>query len=362
MSAINRRVLIQGDILEDYMGLNRWLAVMLVAALLPSQARADAVADFYQGKTVTIYVGFGPGGGYDAYAQLLGQHIRRHIPGEPTVIVKHMPGAGSLTLMNYLWSVASSDGTAFGIPASSAAFVPLIGSSQEKAAAKFDAAEFTWLGSLEKFTPIGLAWHTTGIRTVDDVKQRPLRFGSSGAASGGELYAQLLNDMLGTKLVSIRGYRGSNDITLAIERGELDGFVGWCWTCMKADKPQYLNEKLVNVFVQFGRDADATAHGIPSALDLVTNPQDRQVMRLVLANLAMSRPFVAPPRLPAERTAALRRAFLATAADPAFLAAASRAKRDISVFTAEEIDTLLKESYALPADIVRRAAELSAAR
>jgi tripartite-type tricarboxylate transporter receptor subunit TctC len=210
------------------MSVVRLLAAMLAMATATVAARADPVADFYSGKTVTIYVGFGPGGGYDAYAQLLGQHIRRHIPGEPTVIVKHMPGAGSLVLMNYLWSVAPRDGTAFGIPASSAAFAPLIGSPQEKTAAKFDAAKFTWLGSLEKFTPIGIAWHTTGIKTIDDVKARPLRFGSSGAASGGELYAQLLNDLLGTKLVSIRGYRGSSDITLAIERGELDGFVGWC--------------------------------------------------------------------------------------------------------------------------------------
>jgi len=325
-------------------------------------ARADVVADFYRGKTVTIYVGFGPGGGYDAYAQLLSQHIRHHIPGEPTVIVKHMPGAGSLTLMNYLWSVAPPDGLAFGIPASSAAFAPLIGSPQEKAAARFDAAKFTWLGSLEKFTPIGIAWQTTGIKTIDDVKRRPLRFGSSGAASGGELYAQLLNDMLGTKLVSIRGYRGSNDITLAIERGELDGFVGWCWTCMKADKPQYLDDKLVNVFVQFGHDPDADARGVPSALDVVTDPQDRQVVALILANLAMSRPFVAPPGVAPERAGALRQAFLATAQDPAFLAVAARAKRDISVFTADEIDALLRESYALPPDIIRRAAEISAGR
>jgi len=339
----------------------RWIAV-LFALTCAQPARADAVSDFYQGKTVTIYVGFAPGGGYDAYAQLLAQHIRRHIPGEPFVIVKHMPGAGSLVLMNYLWTVAPPDGLSFGIPASSAAFAPLIGSPQEKTAAKFEAARFTWLGSLEKFTPIGLAWHTTGIKTIADVKQKPLRFGSSGAASGGELYAQILNDMLGTKLHSVRGYRGSNDITLAIERGELDGFVGWCWTCMKADKPQYLNDKLANVFIQFGHDPDADAHGVPSALDIVTDPQDRQVVRLILANLELSRPFVAPPGLSPERAKALRDAFLATAADPAFLAMAKRAGRDISVFKAAEIDALLKESYALPGEIIRRAGEISAGR
>src|SRR5258705_6780141 len=173
--------------------LSKWLgsaarsAAMLGALLAPTPAPAETAAEFYHGKTVTIYVGFGPGGGYDAYAQLLAPHIRRHIPGEPTVIVKHMPGAGSLTLMNYLWTVAPRDGTAFGIPASSAAFAPLIGSPQEKAAAKFDAAKLSWLGSLEKFTPIGLGWHTTGFKTLADTKQRTLPVRSSGAASGGQL-------------------------------------------------------------------------------------------------------------------------------------------------------------------------------
>ena len=207
-----------------------------------------------------------------------------------------------------------------------------------------------------------MAWHTTGFKTLADVKQRPMRFGSSGAASGGELFAQILNDMLGTKLHSIRGYRGSNDITLAIERGEIDGFVGWCWTCMKADKPQYLRDKLVNVFVQFGRDPEATALGIPSALDLVTDPKDRQVVALILANLEMSRPFVAPPDVPADRFKTLRDAFDSTAKDPAFLAAAAKAGREISVIGAKEIDALLAESYALPQDIIRRAADVSAAR
>jgi Tripartite tricarboxylate transporter family receptor len=341
-----------------------WLcgAAMLLALLWPSAPRAETAAEFYRGKTVTIYVGFGPGGGYDAYAQLLAPHIRRHIPGEPTVIVKHMPGAGSLTLMNYLWTIAPRDGTAFGIPASSAAFAPLIGSPQEKAAVQFDAAKLGWLGSLEKFTPIVLAWHTAGFKTLAETKQRPLRFGSSGAASGGELYAQLLNEMLGTKLMSIRGYRGSNEITLAMERGEIDGFVGWCWTCMKADKPQYLADNLVNVLAQFGRDAEAERRGVPSALDLITDPKDRQVMQLVLANLEMSRPFVAPQSLPPDRLKTLREAFEATAKDAAFLAAAAKSGREISVIGASEIDALLAESYALPKDIIARAAEVSAMR
>ena len=189
---------------------------LFIALALSAAAAAQPIANFYQGKTVTIFVGFGPGGGYDAYAQLLAQHIRRHIPGEPTVIVKHMPGAGSLVLMNHLFNVAPRDGTTFGIPAANSAFSPLTGSAQERAAAKFDATKFSWLGSLEQFTPIGIAWHTTGIRTLEDAKTREMRYGSGGSASGGEIYAQMLNEMVGTKFRPVRGYRGSNDYTLAL--------------------------------------------------------------------------------------------------------------------------------------------------
>jgi tripartite-type tricarboxylate transporter receptor subunit TctC len=335
----------------------------ILAAMMPAQAaNADAIADFYKGKTVTIYVGFGAGGGYDAYAQLLGMHIGRHIPGQPQIIVKHMPGAGSLALANYLYNVAPADGTAFGIVAAGIAFLPLIGSPQEKASVKYDPAKFAWLGSLEKFTAIGIAWHTSGFKRLEDAKRRELRFGSPGPASGAEAYAVMLNELIGTKNKAIRGYRGSNDITLAMEKGEVDGFYGWCWTCMKADRPHYISENKVNVLVQFGLAPEPELQGVPSALDLVADQKDKQEVRLVLANLEMSRPFAAPPELPAERLKALREALVATAHDPAFLAAAAKAGRDIKLFSGQQIETLLKESFALAPDIVQRASEVSSAR
>jgi len=337
-------------------------AAILAATLAVHAAHAESIADFYRGKTLTIYVGFGPGGGYDAYGQLLGMHIGRHIPGQPTVIVKHMPGAGSLALANYLYNVAPADGTAFGIVAAAVAFAPLIGAPQEKASVRYDAAKFGWLGSLEKFTAIGIAWHTSGFKTLEDAKARELRFGSTGPASGAEGYAILLNELLGTKNKAIRGYRGSNDITLAMERGEVDGFYGWCWTCMKADRPQYITEKKVNVLVQLALEPEPEMAGVPFVLDLIKDPKDNQVVRLVLAGLSMSRPFAAPPALPAERLQALRQAFVDTAADPAFLAAAKKAGRDISLLQGEQIDALLREGYALPGDIVQRATEVFSAK
>ena len=346
------------------MPLWNWLrcAALLAAIAAPHATAADPIADFYRGKTVSVYIGFGPGGGYDAYGQLLAAHIGRHIPGRPTVIAKHMPGGGSLLLANYLFNVAPGDGTAFGIFAAGAAFMPLTGSAQEKASAKYNAAKFKWLGSLENFTVIGIAWHETGFKTIDDIKKKELRFGSPGPASGVEAYSQMLNEMVGTKLTPIRGYRGSAEITFAMEKGEVDGFIGWCWTCMKADKPHYIRNQLVNVFVQLGLEPEPELAGVPSVFDLVKDPKERQVVRLILANLAMSRPFAAPPALPLDRLKALRDAFLATAADPLFLAAAKKAGRDINLFRGEQIETLLKESYSLPDAIVRRATEVSSAR
>ena len=289
--------------------------------------------------------------------------IRRHIPGEPSVIVKHMPGAGSLALMNYLWSVAHAGRTVLrhsGIERGVRATDRLAagegrGEVQRATSSAGSAASSNSRRSASPGT-------RPASRRSQDVKQRPLRFGSSGASSGGEMFAQMLNEFVGTKLQSIRGYRGSNDITLAMERGEIDGFVGWCWSCMKADKPQYLNDKLVNVFVQFGRVPEADAMGIPSALDLATHaagpPGDAAHPRQSRDVAAVRRAAGVPP----ERMKALRDAFDATTKDPAFLAAAQKSGREISVYTAAQIDALLKESYALPEAVIQRATEVSAPR
>lgn len=327
------------------------------AALLLATAGAPAQGDdFYEGKTVTVYVGFGPGGGYDAYARLLGKHIGSHIPGNPTVVVKNMAGAGSLTLANFLYNTAPKDGTAFGIIASGIAFSPLIGSEQEKQAVRFDPRKFTWLGSISQFTPIGITWRESGIETIDQMKEKEVTYGSSGAGSGNEVYGHLMNDMLGTKLKPIRGYRGSADISLAMERGEVDGFLGWCWTCMLADKPHYVEENLVSVFAQFGLEPDPAMPDVPYFLGMIKDPADRQVVELIFSNLPMSRPFVAPPDIPAERTEILRTALEATVTDPAFLADAEKAHRVIVLFTGAQIDELLEQAYTMPKDVIDRAA------
>ena len=339
------------------------LRVALACAVFvyPAVATAQDAAEHFRGKTVSVLVGFGPGGGYDGYGQLLGQFIGRFIPGEPRVIVKHMPGAGSVAMLNHIYNIAAKDGLTFGIPAAGTAYTHLIGTERDKSAAKYDAQKFSWLGSLEAFTPVVLAWHKTNFRTIEDLRQRPFNYGSSGPTTGGENYAEIMNGLLGTKLKPVRGYKGSNEIARAIERGELDGIVGWCWTCVKADKPDYIASKTAIFIAQIGvaPDPEMQAAGVPHMLDLISNPDDRKAAHLVLANLAFGRPFVAPPDLPPYVLKALRKAFVDMARDKAFLEFAEKTRRVINLMTGEEIDKLLAENFALPKEIVKRAIEIS---
>ena len=334
---------------------------LLAAAATPVHAQ-DAAAHF-RGKTISVLVGFGPGGGYDGYGQLLGQFIGKFIPGEPRAVVKHMPGAGSVAMMNHIYNVAAKDGLTFGIPAAGVAFTHLIGTERDKQAAKYDAQKFSWLGSLEAFTPIVFAWHKTRFRTIDDLKQHQFNYGSSGPTTGGENYGEMMNALLGTKLKPVRGYKGSNEIALAIERGELDGIVGWCWTCVKADKPGYIADKTGIFIAQFAAaapDPEMKANGVANFLDLIASSDDRRAAQLVLANLAFGRPFAGPPDLPPFILQALRKAFVDMARDKEFLEYATKTRRVIDLTTGEEIDKILGDSFAWPKAIVERAIQLSA--
>lgn len=329
---------------------------LLVAS---ASAQADSVADFYKGKTVTVYAGYGAGGGYDAYARLLAGHIGKHLPGNPQTVVRNMPGAGSLKLMNYMATVSAKDGTEFGIVNAALALAPLIGDQKSRDAAKYDPAKMTWIGSLNTFVTIAISWHTSGIKTLEDTKKKEYIFGSTGGGLGPEMYANLVNQMLGTKWKSLRGYRGSRDISLAMERGEVPGFVGWCWECIKADKPHYISDKKVNVLLQMGiaPHPEMTKRNIPFIMDVLKDPKDKQVFKLAVSSLAYARPFVGPAGIPDDRKEALRKAFVATTKDPAFLAAAKKAKRNINVRTGAEIEELIKEAYALPKDVIERASK-----
>jgi tripartite-type tricarboxylate transporter receptor subunit TctC len=326
------------------------LACLWTLALLSSPpARAG---ETFAGKTVTIHVPVNPGGGYDTYARLVARHIRKHLPGQPTVIVKNMPGAGGILLSGYLYSHAPKDGTEIAILQDANLFQQLTTNQQ----LPYDARKFGYLGALEKFVPIVLAWHTTQFLTFDDTKKQAMSVGSDGPGSSTDYFPRVLNAFFGTKFKVVRGYKGSADITLAIERGELDGLCSWCYDCMKAQKPDWVANDKARVLLQLALEGDPEldAKGIPHVIDLARTDEERQAVALAFSGVSIARPFVAPPGLPAERLAMLRAAFDATAKDPELVAEGRRAGNNIRYTSAARMEAVMASVYATDPALVAK--------
>jgi len=317
-------------------------------------ARAESVAEFYKGKPISVVIGYPPGGGFDLTARLLIRHMPQHLPGRPTIIAKNMPGAGSLRAANYLYGVAPKDGTEFGIIGPSVPFGPL----WSRDGVSFEAAKFNWLGSLDRWTSIAFVWHTVNVQTIEAAMRSEVVVGATGAADMTVTFPRLTNALLGTKFRVVSGYQGTPDLSLAIERGEVQGRLGWCWDCLKLDKPDWVKEKKIRVLLQFALKKDPELMDVPLVMDLAKSEADRQIMQLAFGNLEMARPFLAPPGVPAERVAALRAAFEATAQDPAFLVEARKLNIAINMARSQEIEKLLRDVYATPQPIVERAAKI----
>lgn len=332
----------------------RAFGAMLVGVLTlwSGGARADTVADFYKGRTITVYVASGPGGGYDAYGRLLAQFIVAHVPGQPQAIVENLPGAGGRTLANFLYNKAPRDGTAIGILQAPIIMDPLL-YGKDAQGVLYDPLKFSWIGSLDQFTPIAVVMNTLGVKTLAQAKGKEIKFGSSGGDVSERLYANILNTMLGTDFVAVAGYSGSAEIALAMDRGEIPAFVGWYWAGMKRTKPEWLQKNLITVLVQFGITPDPEIKA-PFILDMLKDPDQKQVVRVALAQLAMARPFTAPPSIPPDRLSALRAAFDGMVADPAFITEATKQQLDITPYSGAQIDALMKDIYATPAALVAR--------
>jgi len=330
------------------------LSLVATASVFAAPAPGQGVAEFYKGKTVSVVIGYPPGGGFDATARLLIRHMPRHLPGNPVMIARNMPGAGSLRAANYLFGVAPKDGTEFGIIGPSVPFGPL----WSRDGVSFEATKFNWLGSLDRWTSIAFVWHTAKAQTLDAAMRTEVVVGATGAGDMTVTFPRLTNALLGTKFRVVPGYQGTPDLSLAIERGEVEGRLGWCWDCLKLDKPNWVKEKKITVLLQFAFKKDPELPDVPLVMDLARNEADRQIMQLAFGNLEMARPFLAPPDVPADRIAALRSALEATARDPAFLEEARKLNMPISVASSREIETLLRDVYATPQPIVDRAAKI----
>jgi tripartite-type tricarboxylate transporter receptor subunit TctC len=321
-----------------------------------SPAAADAIADFYGGRTVTLIVSTSAAGGYDTLARAIARHIGTHIAGHPTVIVRNMPGAGGLTATNYLYAVAEHDGSVMGLVQNNPPFEPLFGTPE----ARFDPRQFNWLGTPSVETAMVLVGKTVPVFSLDDLRMRETIMGASGANSTPAFFARLFNATLGTKMKVIPGYPGQNDALVAMERGELDGYPSVFQSALTSIRPNWLRDKLAKPIVQYGPERLDTLGDVPFAPDLITNEDDKLMMQAGFAPLALGRPLVMPPDVPADRVAAIRQALAETFADPEFLAEGERMGLGINApRTGDQLKDVIAHAYQIPQRIVDRLQQLN---
>jgi tripartite-type tricarboxylate transporter receptor subunit TctC len=322
-----------------------------LAALLTfgGVAAAADVADFYKRTNVSLAIGFSAGGGYDAYARLLARYFGKHVPGNPTIVPQQMAGAGSLRAANYIYTVAPKDGSTFGTFSRSIGISPLVDKAQ------FDSRKFTWLGSVTDDDTICVSSASSQIRNWDDFLSIPSKFGGEGVGGEPDSWLLMYRNVFGAKAQLVTGYPGTNDITLAMERGEVDGLCGLSWSTVKTQHPHWLTDRSVNFLVQAALQKEPALASTPLATDLAKTPEQLQILKLLLVTEAMARPFAAPPELPSDRKAALLLAFDGTMSDPDFLAEAQKLDFDVRPVSAAKIDALLAEVYSTPKDVIDRA-------
>jgi tripartite-type tricarboxylate transporter receptor subunit TctC len=330
------------------------VAFAAFAALAVSGAKAQSAAAFYAGKSIDLEIGYSVGGGYDLYARLLARHLGDHIPGHPTIVPKNMEGAASLRLANYLYAAAPRDGTVIGAVSRGAAFDPLL----DEKNAQFDASKFSWIGSANNEVSVCVALQSSGITRFDDVLTKPLTIGSTGVGDDTYQFPALMNAVLGTKFKIVTGYPGGNDITLALERGEVQGRCGWSWSSIKTTRPDWIVSKKIVVLAQMSLSKHPDLPDVPLIMDLAKTDEERLIFKLFCARQVMGRPYLAPPGVPGDRLAALRQAFNETMTDKAFLNEADATKFEINPVSGEQVEALVKEVYQTPPEVTKKAAAI----
>jgi tripartite-type tricarboxylate transporter receptor subunit TctC len=277
----------------------------------------------------------------------------KHIPGHPSIVPQNMTGAGSLRAAQYIYTVAPKDGTAFGTFGRTIATTPLL----TPATAQFDGTKFTWLGSVTNEVSTCVTWHTSPVKTWNDLLSKEIAFGGEGPGADPDVYALLYKNIFGAKIKLVTGYHGTNDATLAMERGEVDGLCGLSWSTLKARHLQRMQEKKINIIIQAALRKQPELADVPLAGELTQDREKLQILKLFLASQEIARPFAAPPGLPADRKAALTAAFDQTMKDPEFLAEAQKLKMDVNPLNAKGVDDILAELYATPKDVLEKAAK-----
>jgi tripartite-type tricarboxylate transporter receptor subunit TctC len=332
----------------------RRLGPSLITALLLAAPAAAQTPDF-RGETITVQIGYGPGGGYDTYGRLLARHYGRLVPGSPSVVPKNMPGAGSLRAANHIYNLTAREGLEIGIFAASTAMEPLMGNDQ----AKFDATRFGWIGSMNQDISFCGVWVAPGLPTTfpDMLRKdgKELIFGSAGPAAISHQHPLILKNVLGANIRVIAGYDGQKEVNLAMQRGEVHGACGLFVSSIKSQWLRDVQAGHLKLFLQMGPKATMEFGDIHDVFDFVKTDEDRKVLELHFKQTVLGRPFAASPNLPKERLAVLRRAFVDTMKDRDFLADAQRVNVDIDPATGEEAQALLAQFADYPKPVIEKA-------
>ena len=324
----------------------------LASAALLASAGAVRAADFYQGKTINFIIASAVGGGYDTYSRLIANHIGAHLAGQPSVVPQNMPGAGSIRASNYLYNVAPKDGTAIGMIDQAIYLNQILGTPELKA----DATKFNWIGRIISNSAVLFAWHTAPAKTIEDVFTHELIVSTSGSAS--KLNWTVLNNVVGTKFKIINGYQGTGDSRLAMERGEVHA-LSMPWSLLKIEGAELLKEKKINLLLQTGADKHPELPNVPRMIDLAKNDQDRQLLALFSSPSTVGRSVVAPPSLPPERVAELRKAFMATIKDPTLIADVKKAQLELDPLSGEELQAAIAGSGDFSPALIERARQVA---
>jgi tripartite-type tricarboxylate transporter receptor subunit TctC len=279
------------------------------------------------------------------------RHLGKYIPGQPTIVPQNREGAGSMRAAIYIYNAAPKDGTVIGTFSRSMAVAPLL---QD---APFDASKFSWLGSVSTDVNVCMTWNTSAVKTWDDMVTKPSKIGGLGAGADPDIFALMFKNVFGARLQLVSGYPGTNDVALAMERGEVDGMCGLSWSTVKTRHGDWLAGKKVSIPVQAGLHKESDIPDVPLVMDLVKTPEQTQIVRLILASQEMARPFAAPPGIPEDRKRALIEAFDKTMKDPEFLAEAAKMKADVNPVSAAAIESLLADVYKTPKDVIAKAAK-----
>jgi tripartite-type tricarboxylate transporter receptor subunit TctC len=318
--------------------------VCCLAAGSPLPAQAQSVEEFYRAHPVNLLIGFPVANAYDTYGRAVARHLGKHIPGNPTVIAVNRPGAGSLTAANFLYNAAPKDGATIATFNRSVPLEPLMGNST----ARFDAKKFNWLGSVGNEVSVCVGWHTSAVKNWNDLLTKDFVAGAASMSADTGVFAQVLKNVFGARIKIITGYPGGAEMSLAMEKGEIDGRCGWSWSGVKSQKPEWIADRQINILAQLGLQKSSELPDVPLIMELAANDDQRQILKVIFSRQEFAWPFAAPPDIPDDRKQALLAAFAATLKDPDFLDDAKKIQIDVNPISGAAVEKLIGDLYETP--------------